>query len=352
MTRKRNSPKSARAIESTSPPADKNATAAASTAGISVTNQQTNSSLPQKQTNLPTPSGSKNQSPAKEHFFSPLNNNKITNHAGSAPDLTDDIADEDLSPPPVTNRLKRTYQDFRDDDLSSFMEEMRNSMFNSNLLQEKKFNTMQTSLKAISDQNEAIQTSITFISTQYDELIKNINTHEAERQVQIQKIATLENKVDSLERQLRATSIEVRNIPFKPTERKSDPTLLVKKIGSELKVHLEETTIKDVFRTTTKNPTNKPIIVEFISTFTKDKVLSSMKQFKQDNKKLMTNTLGVEGPPVPVYISENLTTKNKRLFALARELAKQHDYKYCWSSHGSVYIRKADGDKVTRINSD
>ncbi|KAJ2948726.1 hypothetical protein O0L34_g7984 [Tuta absoluta] len=188
---------------------------------------------------------------------------------------------------------------------------------------------MQTSLKAISDQNEANQTSITFISTQYDELIKNINMHEAEKQVQKQKIAILENKVDSLERQLRATSIEVRNIPFKPKERKSDLTLLVKKIGSELKVHLEETTIKDVFRTTTKNPTNKPIIVEFISTFTKDKVLSSMKQFKQDKKKLMTNTLGVEGPPVPVYISENLTTKNKRLFALARELAKQHDYKYC-----------------------
>ncbi|KAI5637667.1 hypothetical protein NE865_09650 [Phthorimaea operculella] len=352
MTRKRNSPKGARDKETTSPPGNNNATAAASTASTPATHQQKTAFLPPNQSTYSTPSASNLQSPSKEHFFSPSNNNNTTNLGGSAPDLTGDIGDEDLLSPQVTHRLKRTYQEFRDDDLSSFMQEMRNSMFNSNLLQEKKFNTMQASLKAISDQNMAIQTSITFISTQYDELMKKINMHEAERQIHIQKIATLENKVDSLERQIKATSIEVRNIPFKPTEKKEDLTILIKNIGTELDVHLEEMVIKDVFRTTTKNPTNKPIIVEFISSFTKDKVLTSMKQYKQAHKNLMTNKLGVEGPSVPVYISENLTSKNKRLFALARELAKQHGYKYCWSSHGSVYLRRADGDNVTRINSD
>ncbi|KAJ2937537.1 hypothetical protein O0L34_g19044 [Tuta absoluta] len=230
---------------------------------------------------------------------------------------------------------------------------MRSTLSKSDQKQEQKFQKMQDCLTAITIQNGRIQETIDYMSNKYDELHKKMDLYEAERKLQVKKIiGELENKVDSLERQLRSSTIEIRNIQFEPTEKKYDLIKLVKNIGNQLNLPLEEESIKDVFRTTSKNPSHKPIVVDFVSTLTKDKVLSAVKKQKQEKKKLMSTMLGVTGPSVPIFISENLTAKNKRLFALAREYAKQHNFKYCWSAHGTIYLRKSDGDRVSRINSD
>ncbi|KAL4710608.1 hypothetical protein ACJJTC_003244 [Scirpophaga incertulas] len=42
----------------------------------------------------------------------------------------------------------------------------------------------------------------------------------------------------------------------------------------------------------------------------------------------------------PIFVSEHLTGKAARLYFLARDLAKNKLYKFCWTSLGRVYVRK------------
>lgn len=51
-----------------------------------------------------------------------------------------------------------------------------------------------------------------------------------------------------------------------------------------------------------------------------------------------------------IYINENLTKRNKKLFKKARDLKRNGDVKYAWCKNGKIFIRKTDDSKVIVFN--
>ncbi|XP_037977412.2 uncharacterized protein LOC119694682 [Plutella xylostella] len=270
----------------------------------------------------------------------------------SAPDLR--IRDgEEPTTSAASGRNKRTRGDVHEVEMNVFMDEMRSLMAS----QEKKLKSMETtfkdSVKEISNQNKDIRASIEFISKMYDEMRVKIDTYEKQQKKDHLYIKTLEDRIDNIERGMRSSSLEVRNIPVKSTESKDDLIKIVKDIGSVLNTPIEASEIKELFRTKKRNSNNSPIIVEFTSVLKKEKIINSIKKYKQEKRDIMkTSHINIQGPVVPIHISENLTFKMKRLHFLAREFARSHEYKYCWTSNGNVYIRKTDGQTAIRLNNE
>lgn len=120
-------------------------------------------------------------------------------------------------------------------------------------------------------------------------------------------------------------------------------------IAETLDVPVQTSDIRNIQRINTKKPENKPIIVDFTSVLTKEKLIEHCKKFNRTNK-LTTSHLHIKGPSKPIFISENLTYKTRRLYFLARDFAKTNDYKYCWTAGGKVYIRKKEGEPTLRLN--
>ncbi|CAG9138719.1 unnamed protein product [Plutella xylostella] len=84
----------------------------------------------------------------------------------------------------------------------------------------------------------------------------------------------------------------------------------------------------------------------------KEKFLNAIKMFnknKPKGEKLNTGPLQIQGPRKPVYLSESLTFKTQKLFYMARELQKNCNYAFCWTSHGSVYLRKEENGPLIRV---
>lgn len=261
------------------------------------------------------------------------------------------------------NKRRRKYSDdgttgkkpeTNESDFASFCAEIRSLIAASNSQQDKKFTLLQSSVNGIKDQNNEIQKSIEFISLQYEEMKNKLEALEAERKHNISYIKSLEDRLDSMERNTRSSSIEIRNVPMKTNETKEDLTSVIKNIGTALNVKIETSDIRDVFRIPTKAETNKPVIVEFTRVPLKENIISSVKIFnKKDNSnKLNTSHLQIIGAPVPIYISENLTTKNKKLYFHAREFAKKNDFRFCWTSRGKIFLRKKEGSSLVRIDSE
>ncbi|CAH0400015.1 unnamed protein product [Chilo suppressalis] len=267
-------------------------------------------------------------------------------HCRSESDLTTERQGEQKETH-VSHRAKRKHPDDNtDSQLTSFMSEMKAMFIEFKNQQEEKFNKFEkmfSSFEEIKNQNNEIRNSIDFLSHSYDSLVEQINTLQAERRENIQYIQKLEEKIDKFESGLRSTCIELRNIP--PVKKESKQSLLstVLHTINEINLKIEPHEVKDVFRLSTRVSENRPIIVDFISVLTRDKVIEKFKIYNKNKGKLTTETLKISGPAKPIFISENLSTKMKKLFYLCRDFAKLNNFKYCWVSHGKIFLRKTDG---------
>lgn len=213
---------------------------------------------------------------------------------------------------------------------------------------------VQSGIDLHSEQNQEISKSIEFFGKKYDEMAARLESLEREKSVDRKYILALESRLEHLDRSLRSTSIEVRNVPKKIGETKEDLLNLVKKTGSALSIPLQQAEVRDVYRINTKSETNQPIIAEFTTVFTRDKFIGNIKAYnkKYNTTKFSTSNLKVEGPSKPIYISESLSPQTKKLFFLAREFAKGNDFRFCWATRGRIYLRRADGAPLIQVNNE
>lgn len=219
--------------------------------------------------------------------------------------------------------------------------------------QDNKFDKLLSCMEEIKHQNDDIRNSMEFMSLQYDNLLTKVDSLESGRADDRKRIQFLEGKIDSLERNLRSSSLEIRNVPAQSHESKSSLMTLIQEAGKTLNVMIQPQDIRDVYRVNTKTE-NKPIIADFISVIKRDSLITSIKKYNRDNanSKFSTSNLQIEGPSKPVYITELLTFQAKKLYFMARDFAKQNDYRFCWATHGKIYLRKAEGQPLIRIETE
>ena len=273
-------------------------------------------------------------------------------HSSSEPNITktDNAVSNESGFPNITHRNKRKCSESRIDQgsqLSIFMAEIKNMFTEFKEGQEKKFERLCESVEEIKNQNTKIQATVSFLSQDYDDLkgkIENLEAQlESERKNNLKSFQNLEEKFERVERGSRSTCIEIRNIPIRTTESKTELLSTVMNIGATLNVPMQPFEVKDIFRIGTKDPDKKTVIVDFTTNLLKEKFIGMYKKYNTNNSKLTTELLRMHGPVRPIFISENLTSKMKRLFFLARDFANSNQFRFCWIKNGRIFIRKEAG---------
>lgn len=250
----------------------------------------------------------------------------------------------------ITCRYKRKHGETKE----ILMEEMKELFSNFTAKQDAKLQSLLDSINGIIKQNNEFRESFAMISEQYEQMKLKLEKVQEERKEELSYIQQLEEKIESLEKSKKSTSIEIRNIPAKKGETKVDLLQVVCAVGKGLNCQILNSEIRDIYRTNTKSSAVKPIIVDFVSVLQKDNLLSSYKNFNKVNKgnRLSTNHLGLQCPQIPIFIAENLTFKTKRLFYLAREFAKVNEFSFCWTAHGKIYLRKKEGMQSLHVKAE
>ncbi|CAB3220390.1 unnamed protein product [Arctia plantaginis] len=203
---------------------------------------------------------------------------------------------------------------------------------------------LDTEMNKMIKQNTDIKTSIETMSDKYDEILQELKQTKAENTAIKKEIKLFEQKIELLERNAKASTLELRNIPEQQSENKSTLVSLVKNIGDVLGVGVRETDIRNIFRPKMSQNKIAPVIVEFSATTLKENMLKTSKTFNKENKeKLNTGHLKLAGESKPIFVSESLTSNGRRLYFLARQSVKNNKYAGCWTSYGRVYIRQKEG---------
>lgn len=210
-----------------------------------------------------------------------------------------------------------------------------------------------TEISQLRQQNVQIMQSNTEIlellqanAENFKQLNDKMNTLETKYLKTLHRIDELETHINNLEKHRNKNIVEVRNVPKQEKEN-------LQSVLSLLYENLKLPPMPSVVQCYRKGKHNAPIIIEFINFDDKEKLLKATKKYNKDNisQKLNSSHLGFSGDIKPVYVSEPLTTMNKKILMTARNLVKEGQYKYCWTSRGNILIRKADGEPALEIRS-
>lgn len=280
-------------------------------------------------------------------------------HCVSEPDINVSKSAEeiDCGDHNITQRFKRKRSEYSNDKLTDFMSEVK-SMFAElkaqQLSQDAKMDKISVAVDEIKAQNVAVQNTTEFLANKFECIQSQIDKLESDRCNTSQCIQALEEKLENVERFKRATCIEIKNIPYVTGETKQVLLKHVSSIANVLKTSVDPLSVRDIFRISKKDSEDKTIIVDFTSVLTKEIIIQKYKEYNKHYRtsKFSTESLHISGPRRPVFISENLTPKMKRLLYLSKEFAKSNAFNYCWVSHGKIYLRKKEGTGAFPIRSE
>lgn len=287
-----------------------------------------------------------NRSPTKSHI-----NSATTSTGLSANLLRHCESESDISTLRSNKSAERKKSKFEGEDANDIVTMMKDMFSAFSQEQDHRFRDLQAYIKDLKEENSELVKSIEHMSYKYDEFLERITKLESGKKADELKITQLEDRLEFLERKSKSSGIEMRNVPKLPTESKDNLCSLVRTLGKTLNVELQEHEIKDVYRIKTKD-SSQTIVTELCTVMKKEKFLNAIKMFnknKPKREKLNTGHLQIQGPRKPVYLSESLTFKTQKLFYMARELQKNYNYTFCWTSHGFVYLRKEENGPLIRV---
>lgn len=152
-------------------------------------------------------------------------------------------------------------------------------------------------------------------------------------------------KVDDQEQYSRANTLEIYGVPESPNENVVQTVL---DIGKALHLDLKEEMIDACHRLRKLNNRPTPgIIVKFVRRYDKERIL----QKRRVVRNLSTRHLGMTSD-TPIYINQSLTATRRILFAKAKQLQREKEYKYLWvDKAGRIKIRKNDTSAIITLKS-
>lgn len=210
--------------------------------------------------------------------------------------------------------------------------------------------------KEIEDQLKKVIDSQAFISKQYDKfsnVIDNImkdNVQLRKENEQIQKRVDLIEKelkearreTNDLEQYGRRSMVEISGVPQTPEENTEN---IVLQISKHMKLDITHEDIEASHRISTRE--NASIIVKFNNRKVRDNFY--LRRISLKGRTTHDLHLAVERQASKVFINESLTRKNKELFSTALQYKKDNNFRYLWTRNGTIFIRKSDQYKPTRI---
>ena len=130
----------------------------------------------------------------------------------------------------------------------------------------------------------------------------------------------------------------IAGIPETPRE---NLAVIITSLAEKMEIEVAQNDICNTYRTKSKN-----IYVKFTSELLRDMIYKGRRQLR--TKSITTKSLGMQ-TEANIYLNEVLNEEQKTIFFQARQKRKELDYKFIWTFHGAVYLKKTKDSKVIKI---
>ena len=209
-------------------------------------------------------------------------------------------------------------------------------------------NQLKDSLKAVKEEAAKNTAAITELQTSRNNEIGTEGPTFVQDEILVE-IDKLKMEINEIQQYLRINNVEVVGIPSSISNDDDDQTedqldtetALVDFFSNVLNVEISAADIDICHEIPSRRVDAKRVIVcRFISRKHKIDILNARKNKRDANYK---GSL--------IYVNDHLSPKNREIFAFASQKRKEENYKYLWTKHGDIHLRKTDNSEVFVIKS-
>ena len=199
-----------------------------------------------------------------------------------------------------------------------------------------------TQLKAVEQEQRAQAKSLDYAHAE----IADIKTVYCGLQKQMQEISSRldgiknEQGIASKPQEKSYQNLLVCGIPETPRE---NLAAVMSNLAEKMGIKITANDICNIYRTKSKN-----IYVKFTSELTRDTIYNGRRKLNSDN--ITTKTLGMQSD-AKIYLNEVLDDTQREVFYRARQKRKELRYKFIWTFHGAVYVKKDRESDLVKVTS-
>ena len=164
------------------------------------------------------------------------------------------------------------------------------------------------------------------------------------------KIKYLESRVNVLEQNCIKNDVEISNIEPRNNENLHE---IVKKIAQITNTEITDKNIADIYRTRSRNPLKSNIIVTFNQFTKKQLFINNCKRQRSTNsltlKRVFDDEIDEARGGGVIFINNRLTNNNKHLLWLAKQKAREQNWKFVWEREGRIFMRNCENARSVHI---
>ncbi|XP_039287805.1 uncharacterized protein LOC120352171 [Nilaparvata lugens] len=193
------------------------------------------------------------------------------------------------------------------------------------------------------DENAALLSAQQLIIEKQNQIIESLKS---DKLALSKKITELSVRLTDLEQYSRSNTLEIHGIPGSQNENVAG---IVMEIGKALDVPIKEDMIVACHRLKQKNNRPSPgIIVKFVHRTVKERIMER----RRVKRTLSTRHLGLASD-TPIYINQSLCQERAILFAKAKKVKKELNFKFLWIDRtGNIKIRRDETSTICVIKTD
>lgn len=229
--------------------------------------------------------------------------------------------------------------------------------------------TVSGQLATINSQCTGFQEAITYVSTQYEDLRKEISdlkkllgTTSSELKFLKEENRNLKDslstygarvvalEVENLKQQqwVRLQNIEITGIPEVKDEMAMD---LVLKVVQHIGVTIVPSDLEFAHRVQPRRAESavraRPIVARLRQRLVKDDIIAAARKYRN----LTAKDMGIGGETCKIFVNEHLTKDSKLLLSSSKLRAKEANYRYVWTKNCRIFVRKDEASPPIPINS-
>lgn len=256
----------------------------------------------------------------------------------------------------MSNKRHNTRRTTSTDEDTITLSDINNKLDTNKEWMEDKFSGISQHLERIShrvtvieDEQKEQAKALTYYGQEIDSIKKEISdlkNQYSEMQPATSSFSKLSKSIKLIEQEKRNKTLILDGIPV---TNKENLYSIIEKLSDKLQIKYAEEDIDSIFRTkqTGDNP-KRAIIVRFNKMSARDGLYDGRKVMVKNS--ITTKSLGYENSD-KIFINEQLPKETQELFYKVRCKKRDLNYKYAWTYHGNIFMRKDKSSDAIRISS-
>ncbi|XP_052757070.1 uncharacterized protein LOC128202085 [Galleria mellonella] len=219
------------------------------------------------------------------------------------------------------------------------------------ILKEELKQILSAELQPLKEKLTDLDTSLTFISSQYDEMTKLLMANKNELKCLSEEnkslredLKTCASRIKQLETEnmrqqqwSRLNNIEITGVPECKTTTDLEVVMKVaERIGAPVKAADVEFAHRIQPYRTGSAQHSRAIVARFKQRSTKDAVIAAARKIRY----ITAEAIGIGSINDKIYVNEHLTRTNKALLRECKQKSREMNYKFVWTKNCRIYIRK------------